>query len=66
MGRGVLDRIAGEVFTPTSHPTPPMSAMIKALSKQLDVRLPFSRTTLLVAALWACAFASFVTLGLSR
>jgi len=41
-----------------------MSAMIKALTKQLDVRLPFSRTTLLVAALWACTFAAFVILGL--
>ncbi len=43
-----------------------MSAMIKALSKQLDVRLPFSRTTLLIAALWAGTFATFVALGLSR
>ena len=41
-----------------------MSAMLKALSKQLDARLPFSRTTLLVAALWACAFAAFTVLGL--
>jgi len=41
-----------------------MSAMIKALSKQLDVRLPFSRTTLLIMALWACAFVTFVALGL--
>lgn len=41
-----------------------MSAMIKALQKQLDARMPFSRTTLLIAALWACAFAAFVTLGL--
>ncbi len=40
-----------------------MSAMIKALT---NVRLPFSRTTLLVVALWACTFAAFVTLGLSR
>ncbi|AOS46411.1 hypothetical protein Verru16b_03517 [Lacunisphaera limnophila] len=43
-----------------------MSAMIKALSRQLDVRLPFSRPTLFVVALWACAFAAFVTLGLRR
>ncbi len=41
-----------------------MSAMIKALSKQLDASLPFSRTTLLIGALWACAFATFVALGL--
>jgi len=41
-----------------------MSEMIKALSKQLDSRLPFSRTTLLIAALWACAFAAFAVLGL--
>ena len=41
-----------------------MSAMIKALTKQLDARLPFSRTTLLMVALWACVFAVFVTLGL--
>ena len=41
-----------------------MSAMIKALAKQIDVSLPFSRTTLLVVALWACAFATFVVLGL--
>ena len=41
-----------------------MSEMIKALSKQLDVRLPFSRTTLLIVALWACAFAAFTVLGL--
>jgi hypothetical protein len=43
-----------------------MSAMIKALSKQLDTRLPFSRTTLLAMALWACAFIAFATLGLRR
>ncbi len=43
-----------------------MSAMIKALSKQLDARLPFSRTTLLIAALWAGTFATFIALGLSR
>ena len=41
-----------------------MSEMIKALSKQLDARLPFSRTTFLVVALWACAFAAFTILGL--
>jgi hypothetical protein len=41
-----------------------MSAMIKALSKQIDARLPFSRTTLLVALLWAGTFAAFVVLGL--
>lgn len=41
-----------------------MSAMIKALTKQFDVRVPFSRTTLLIAALWACAFATFILLGL--
>jgi len=43
-----------------------MSAMIKALSKQLDVRLPFSRTTLLIVAFWACTFATFTILGLRR
>ena len=43
-----------------------MSAMIKALTKQLDARLPFSRTTLLIVALWACTFAAFVMLGLRR
>lgn len=42
-----------------------MSAMIKALSRQLDAaRLPFSLTTLAIIALWACAFAAFMTLGL--
>jgi hypothetical protein len=41
-----------------------MSAMIKALTKQLDSRLPFSRTTLLIVAFWACAFAAFTILGL--
>lgn len=41
-----------------------MSAMIKALAKQFDVRVPFSRTTLLIVALWACAFTSFIILGL--
>ena len=41
-----------------------MSAMIKALTKQIDTRLPFSRTTLLAVALWACAFSAFVVLGL--
>jgi len=43
-----------------------MSAMIKALSKQLDARLPFSRTTLLAVGLWACVFTVFVVLGLRR
>ena len=43
-----------------------MSTMIKALTRQLDARLPVSRTTVLVTALWACAFATFVALGLSR
>jgi len=43
-----------------------MSAMIKALSRQLDVRLPFSRPTLLIAALWAGTFATFIVLGLRR
>lgn len=41
-----------------------MSAMIKALTKQLDARLPFSRTTFLVTALWALTFTAFVVLGL--
>ncbi|MFZ5496078.1 MAG: hypothetical protein ACOZE5_12185 [Verrucomicrobiota bacterium] len=41
-----------------------MSAMLKALSRQLDARLPFSRPVLLITALWACAFATFVALGL--
>ena len=41
-----------------------MSTMIKALTRQLDARLPFSRTTLLIVALWACAFVTFVALGL--
>lgn len=41
-----------------------MSAMIKALSKQIDERLPFSRTTMLVVILWASTFAAFVALGL--
>ena len=43
-----------------------MSAMIKALTKQLDLRLTLSRTTLLIAALWAGTFATFIALGLSR
>jgi hypothetical protein len=43
-----------------------MSVLIKALTRQLDARLPFSRTTLLIAALWAGTFTAFVTLGLSR
>ncbi len=43
-----------------------MSAMIKALTKQLDAHLPFSRGTLLISALWACVFITFVALGLRR
>lgn len=43
-----------------------MSAMIKALTRQFDARLPFSRTTLLLAALWAATFTTFIMLGLSR
>lgn len=43
-----------------------MSAMIKALTKQLDARLPFSASTLLIVALWAGTFAAFVALGLRR
>jgi hypothetical protein len=43
-----------------------MSAMIKALTKQLDASLPFSRTTLLFVALWALVFTAFVALGLQR
>jgi hypothetical protein len=38
-----------------------MSAMIKAIS---NVRLPFSRTTMLIVAAWACAFAAYMILGL--
>lgn len=41
-----------------------MSAMIKALTRQFDVRLRVSRTTFLIVALWACVFALFVTMGL--
>lgn len=41
-----------------------MSAMIKAITKQLDANLPFSRTTMLIVALWACTFAAFTILGL--
>ncbi len=41
-----------------------MSAMIKALSKQIDERLPFPCTTLLIVAFWACTFALFTILGL--
>lgn len=41
-----------------------MSAMIKALTRQLDENLPFSRTTLFIVALWAAAFAVFTFLGL--
>ena len=41
-----------------------MSAMIKALSKQLDAHLPFSLATLLIVALSACALAAFAMLGL--
>ena len=40
-----------------------MSAMIKAIA---NVRLPFSRTTLLIVAVWACAFATYMVLGLRR
>jgi hypothetical protein len=43
-----------------------MSAMIKAITKQLDQNLPFSRTTLLIVAIWAATFAAFTFLGLSR
>jgi hypothetical protein len=43
-----------------------MSAMIKALSKQLDARLPFSRTTFLFVVLWACTFIAFAVRGLQR
>lgn len=43
-----------------------MSAMIKAITKQLDASLPFSRTTLLAVAFWAAAFVTFAVLGLSR
>jgi hypothetical protein len=43
-----------------------MSVLIKALTRQLDARLPFSRTTLLIIALWAGTFTAFITLGLSR
>ena len=38
--------------------------MIKALTKQLDSRLPFSRTTFVIVALWACAFAAYMAAGL--
>jgi hypothetical protein len=41
-----------------------MSTMIKALSRQIDARLPFSRTTMFAVVLWAAAFASFTVLGL--
>jgi hypothetical protein len=40
---------------------PPMSAMIKAIS---NVRLPFSRTTMIIVAVWACAFAAYIAAGL--
>jgi hypothetical protein len=43
-----------------------MSAMIKAITKQLDASLPFSRTTMLAVALWAAVFTVFIVLGLSR
>lgn len=43
-----------------------MSAMIKAIARQFDTRVPVSRTTLLVAALWAGTFATFIALGLSN
>ena len=38
-----------------------MSAMIKAIS---NVRIPFSRTTVLIVAVWACAFAAYMAAGL--
>ncbi|MES1168953.1 MAG: hypothetical protein ABUL61_07255 [Oleiharenicola lentus] len=38
-----------------------MSAMIKAIS---NVRLPFSRTTMIIVAVWACAFAAYMVAGL--
>ena len=41
-----------------------MSTMIKALTRQFDARLRFSRTTLLIVGLWACVFAMFVAMGL--
>jgi hypothetical protein len=41
-----------------------MSAMIKAITKQLDENLPFSRTTLLIVAVWAAVFVTFTVLGL--
>lgn len=41
-----------------------MSAMIKALTRQLDARLPLSGPALFIAVLWAGTFAAFVFLGL--
>jgi len=41
-----------------------MSTMIKALSRQIDARLPVSGPTLVVVILWATAFAAFTVLGL--
>lgn len=43
-----------------------MSVLIKALTRQLDARLPFSRPTLIIGALWVGTFTAFITLGLSR
>lgn len=43
-----------------------MSAMLKALTKQIDAHLPFSGPTLLIGALWAGTFAAFVVLGLRQ
>ena len=40
-----------------------MSAMIKAISRQIDT-LPCSRTTVIVVTIWAAAFAAFTVLGL--
>jgi hypothetical protein len=40
-----------------------MSAMIKAISRQIDT-LPCSRTTVVVVTLWAATFAAFTVLGL--
>lgn len=42
-----------------------MSAMLKALTKQIDAHLP-SGPTLLIGALWAGTFAAFVVLGLRQ
>jgi hypothetical protein len=43
-----------------------MSAMIKAITKQFDANFPFSRTTLLIVAVWAAVFITFTVLGLQR